>query len=332
MKGDFLMRAIPFAVSLGLMAGLAGPASARAEPLEVVATIGMIGDVVEQVGGDCVAVTTIMGPGVDPHLYQARPADVRSLQTADAIFYSGLSLEGRLGEVLDRFGRQKPTVALSAESVPREDLIATDDAYGVDPHLWMDVGLWSGIVPAITETLTGLRPDCADGFAANAEAYRGQLLALDGWVREAIASIPEERRTLVTAHDAFAYYERAYGIEVAGIQGISTESEASIADIRATADLIADKGVPAVFVESTVNPRTMQAVIDAVRQRGAVVEVAGELYSDAMGEAGTAAGTYLGMIHANTRAITWALGGTVPDLPPALTDWAAEWNLAAAEG
>lgn len=292
----------------------------------------MIGDAVENVGGDCVDLTTIMGPGVDPHLYQARPADVRSLQTADMILYSGYFLEGRLGEVLDKFGEQKPTVAVSPASIPREDLIATRDSYGVDPHLWMDVGLWSRIVPTTAEVLAQARPDCEARFRTNAQAYREQLLALDGWVREAVASIPEGQRTLVTAHDAFAYYGRAYGIEVAGIQGISTQAEASIADIRATADLIATKGVPAVFVESTVNPRTIQAVIDAVRQRGAEVEIGGELFSDAMGEEGTAGGTYVGMIVGNTRTIVQALGGTVPDLPPALAGWAAQWSLAGAEG
>lgn len=322
------MKTVIFpAVALGLLAGLAGPAVAQSKPVDVVATIGMIGDVARNVGGDCVSVTIMMGPGVDPHLYQARPADVRSLQTADVILYAGHSLEGRLGEVLDRFGRQKPTVAVLPEAFGPTDLIATGDAYGIDPHAWMDAALWSRIVPVIAETLAGLRPDCGDRIDANAQAYRDQLLALDGWVRDAIASIPEDRRTLVTAHDAFAYYGRAYGIEVAGIQGISTESEAAIADIRATAALIADTGVPAVFVESTVNPRTMQAVIDAVRQRGAEVAVAGELFSDAMGEDGTAAGTYVGMIHANTRAITGALGGTVPPLPPALAGWAARWTL-----
>lgn len=325
-----MRAALRSAVVLGVLAALAGPALAQSGPVEVVATIGMIGDVVAQVGGDCVVVTTLMAPGVDPHLYQARPADVRSLQRAEAVFYSGHALEGRLGEVLERFGRQKPTIAVSEAAVPGDRLIATGDASGIDPHLWMDAGLWSGIVAPVAGTLADLHPDCAGRIAAGADAYRGQLLALDGWVRDAVATIPAERRTLVTAHDAFAYYGRAYGLEVAGIQGISTESEASIADIRATADLIASAGVPAVFVESTVNPRTMQAVIDAVRQRGGAVAVAGELYSDAMGEPGTAAGTYVGMIHANTRAIVRALGGTPPPLPPALADWAARWAIGAA--
>ena len=323
---------ISAAVALGLLAASAGLATAQTQPLRVVATIGMIGDAVANIGGDCVALTTIMGPGVDPHLYQARPADVRSLQTAEVILYSGYFLEGRLGEVLDKFGEQKPTVAVSPASIPPEDLIATQDSYGVDPHLWMDVGLWSRIVPTIAEVLTRARPDCGPRFQTSAQAYRDELLALDGWVREAVASIPQGQRRLVTAHDAFAYYGRAYGIEVAGIQGISTQAEASIADIRATADLIAAKKVPAVFVESTVNPRTIQAVIDAVRQRGDAVEVGGELFSDAMGERGTAAGTYVGMIVANTRTIVGALGGTVPDLPPALAGWAAQWTPAGAEG
>lgn len=320
------------AAAAGWLGIAVNPALAR-DAIEVVTTVGMIGDVARNVGGDCAEVTSIMGPGVDPHLYQASAADVRAFETAEIILYSGYFLEGQLGAVLAKFGERKPTVAVSEASIPETDLIRVQGAYGIDPHLWMDAALWSRLAPTIAATLGELRPDCADRFAANVEAYVTQLDALDAWAREAIGTIPEGQRSLVTAHDAFGYYGRAYGIEVAGLQGITTESEASIADIRATAALVAEAGVPAVFIESTINPRMVQAVIDAVRQRGNAVEIGGSLYSDAMGEDGTAGGTYIGMIYENTRTITEALGGTAPELPEALAAWARQWGVvpAAAE-
>lgn len=299
------------------------------EPVDAVVTIGMIGDVVENVGGECADVTTIMGPGIDPHLYQASSGDVRTFNNADIIFYSGYSLEGQLGNVLERFAERKPTLAVSPESISSDALITTQDAYGTDPHLWMDAGLWAQIAPTIADALAEVRPECAERFRSNAETYTAQLEALDGWIEEAVSSIPEGQRVLVTAHDAFAYYGRAYGIEVEGVQGISTESEAGVADIRNMAQVIAERQVPAVFIESTINPRTVQAVIDAAAQRGHQVEVGGELYSDAMGREGTAGGTYIGMLFENTRTIVEALGGDVPPLPDALSEWAAQWDVAA---
>lgn len=293
----------------------------------MVATVGMIGDIAQIVGGNCVVVDTMMGPGIDPHLYQATARDVQTLNRAGLILYSGYSLEGQLGDVFARYAERVPTLAVAEAGIPRDDLIATGDAYGIDPHLWMDVALWALTVPAIAEKLTELVPDCGPAIGANAERYDAQLAALDGWTAEAIASIPEDQRVLVTAHDAFAYYGRAYGIAVAGIQGISTQSEAAIADIRQTADLIVARAVPAIFVESTINPRTIEAVIAAAQQAGQDVEIGGQLYSDAMGEAGTAGGTYIGMIHSNTVSITTALGGTLPPLPAELQDWASQWSL-----
>jgi manganese/zinc/iron transport system substrate-binding protein len=320
-------RLISLGVCIPLALGI-GSAGAQEEPIKAVVTIGMIGDVVRNVGGACVDVTAIMGAGVDPHLYKASARDVQTFQDADVIFYSGYSLEGQLGEVLKRFSEIKPTVAVSPSSIEPADLISVQDVYGIDPHLWMDAGLWARIAPAIAATLGELRPDCADEIDARAERYAEQLAALDQWVKESVASIPEQQRVLVTAHDAFGYYGRAYGIEVAGIQGISTEAEASVADIRETAATVAELGVPAVFVESTINPRTIQAVIDAARQRGHEVEIGGQLYSDAMGEAGSVGGTYIGMIYENTKSIVEALGGTLPAFPDALRSWADEWDVA----
>ncbi|RTR00815.1 metal ABC transporter solute-binding protein, Zn/Mn family [Halomonas nitroreducens] len=317
--------------AIALMAPLwlaAGGAGAQApDPVEAVVTIGMIGDVAARVGGECVEVTAIMGPGVDPHLYQASARDVATFQGAELILYSGYSLEGQLGEVLGRFAEIKPTVAVAPSSIEPADLITVQDVYGIDPHLWMDVSLWAQTLPTLATAITEARPECEAAIQANAEAYGRQLEALHGWIGESIATIPEAQRILVTAHDAFNYYGRAYGIEVAGIQGISTETETGVADIRAMTEVVVEREVPAVFIESTINPRTVQAVIDAARQRGQAVAIGGQLYSDAMGEAGTADGTYIGMLHANTRHIVEALGGTPAPLPEALAGWAERWDV-----
>jgi manganese/zinc/iron transport system substrate-binding protein len=305
---------------------LALPAAAAAEP-KAVATVGMLADVAKNVAGECVAVETMMGPGTDPHLYKASASDVRLLFGADAILYSGNNLEGQLGEVLGKLSGRKPTLAVAEAAVPADRLLDFAGAEYPDPHVWMDVSLWAGTAPVIAEELGGVAPDCAEEMKLRAADYAGQLAALDDWVRASVATIPEEQRILVTAHDAFAYYGQAYGIDVAGIQGISTESEAGIGDIRETVDVVVARNVPAVFIESTINPRTIQAVIDAAAGRGHVVALGPELYSDAMGEEGTAAGTYIGMIHSNTVAIVEALGGVPATMPMDLYSWLVKWEL-----
>ena len=309
-----------------LAATVAAP-PAMAAPVRVVATVGMIGDVAQVVGGDCVAVETMMGPGIDPHLYQASSGDVRALARADAILYVGLYLEGQLGEVLDKLSARKPTLAVAERAVPESERIATGEGYGVDPHVWMDVALWARTPAVIAEGLSTIASDCAEAMAARAENYARTLEALDGWIRASVASVPEERRVLVTAHDAFAYFGRAYGVEVIGVQGVSTEAEAGIADIREVVDLVTSRGVPAIFVESTINPRTVQAVIEAAERAGHRLRLGAELYSDAMGAENTAEGSYIGMLHANTRAIVEALGGSLAPLPPALAPWAKKWEV-----
>jgi manganese/zinc/iron transport system substrate-binding protein len=287
----------------------------------------MLADVAANVAGDCVAVEMMMGPGTDPHLYKPSAGDVTLLFGADAILYAGNNLEGQLGEVLAKLSARKPTMAVAEAAVSADRLLAFAGAHYPDPHVWMDVSLWALTPPVVAGVFGALVPDCAEAMNARAAAYAAKLAALDGWVRESVATIPERQRILVTAHDAFAYYGRAYGIEVKGIQGISTESEAGIADIRATVDLVVERNVPAVFIESTINPRTIQAVVDAAAGQGHNVALGPQLYSDAMGENGTAAGTYIGMLHANTVAIVTALGGEVAPLPAELADWARQWNL-----
>ncbi|CAM3637557.1 MULTISPECIES: metal ABC transporter solute-binding protein, Zn/Mn family [Halomonas] len=312
---------------LGMMS-FAPLISANESPLNVVTTIGMIADVAQEVGGQCVEVEAMMGPGVDPHLYQANASDVAMLRQAEQILYAGYSLEGQLGAVLENFSHSKPTLAVGPSGIDPAELMTSQDVYGIDPHLWMDVSLWAQTIPAISDAFTTARPECQASIEANATKYEEQLNALHAWVAESIESIPERRRILVTAHDAFGYYGRAYGIEVEGIQGISTETETGIADIRSMTDVVVEREVPAIFVESTINPRTIQAVIDAARQRGHEVAIGGELYSDAMGDANTADGTYIGMIYANTRHIVEALGGTLAPMPDALSEWAERWEIA----
>lgn len=305
---------------------LLGSCVAQAEP-KVVVTIAMLGDIVKEIGGECVDVEVMMGPGIDPHLYKASAGDVRTLQNADIIFYSGLHLEGQLGEVFENLAQRRPVIAVTERAVAEESIIKTSSDYGVDPHVWMDSSLWAQTTDVIAEELSKLKPDCASDINTRAQTYKPQLLALHDWVKASIASIPEEQRILVTAHDAFFYYANAYAIEVAGIQGISTESEAAIADIRETVDIIVERNVPAIFVESTINPRTIEAVKQAVEDRGQSIVIGGELFSDAMGESGTAGGTYIGMIFENTKAITEALGGQIAPLPAELGAWAQQWTI-----
>ena len=311
-----------------LSLALAAPAAADA-PLRVLATVGMIADAATHVGGDCVAVETLIAPDVDPHEYSARPSDIRRLETAELILYVDFALEEQLATALDRFAARVPTVGLIGAAFAPEELRADPDApEAIDPHVWMDARMWSRIAPAIAEAVAAARPACADDARARADDYMSRLDALHGWVAEAIASIPEGRRLLITAHDAFEYFAAAYGMEASeAIEGISTTTEASIADIREVADFVVAHDLPAVFVETTVSPRTIEALVQEVRARGHEVEIGGALYSDGMGPAGTAEGTYIGMIRANTETIVGALGGALPDWPEALADWAEEWSV-----
>jgi len=322
---------------------LAGAAWAQAPaPLRVVATTAMVADTVREVGGDCVDVVHLMGPGIDPHLYRASAGDVDRLGRAELIVHNGLGLEGQLGAVLDRLGSRVPTLTLAeaaaelaaavgaaASAGTEAALLDGEDAYAgrADPHLWLDAALWSHAATAAAEKIAELRPACADDVRARAAAYAQRLLALDAWATTSVASIPEAQRTLVTSHDAFRYFGRAYGLDVHGVEGISTESEASIADIRATADLVLATGVPAIFVESTISPRTIEAVLAAARDRGGEVAIGGSLYGDAMGEAGTPEGTLIGMLRHNVVTIVTALGGAAAPWPEALADWATAWGL-----
>jgi manganese/zinc/iron transport system substrate-binding protein len=287
------------------------PLSGCSEPsINVVATVGMIADVVSEIGANCVQVTAMMGPGVDPHLYTATEGDVELLFFADIIFYGGLNLEARMSDVFEqvREGLEKPTIPVS-ERIP-DDLILTEPQFNApDPHVWMDIMLWKYAAEAIRDGLSEFMPEQSDYFAWNADAYFVEMEDLDAYVRQQIQRIPEERRVLVTAHDAFQYYSHAYDIEVHAPQGITTEAEVGVQDIRSTIDLLTQRGIPTIFVESSVSPDVVEAIVEGARARGLDLSIGGSLYSDAMGEAGTPEGTYLGMIRANTDTIVAGLLG-----------------------
>lgn len=313
--------AMAFAVVTLVQGGVvpgAGSESPRAEgsavALRVVCTTGMIGDMVREVGGERVEVTVLMGAGVDPHLYKATRSDVAALTGADVVFYNGLLLEGKMTDTLVRIATSGKRVVALTERLAEDRLLEPDGAEGhADPHVWMDPAAWATGVDVVRDALATADPEGADRFASGAAAYSARLASLDAYARGVLDSVEPTARVLVTAHDAFGYFGRAYGFEVKGIQGISTESEAGVRDVERLVDLLVSRGIPAVFVESTVSERGVRALVSGAQARGHSVRVGGELFSDAMGKAGTWEGTYLGMIDHNVNTIARALGGTVPE-------------------
>jgi len=274
-------------------------------PIHTRATTGMVADLVRNVGGADVEVWQMMGEGVDPHLYKASPGDIAQLQSGDAIFYSGLHLEGKMGDIFVRMARAKPTFAVT-ERIDETRLLEVTDGYH-DPHVWFDVALWSEAASVVADALAEFDSTHADEYRTNAEAYRKELAALDANCRERLATIPAERRVLVTAHDAFHYFGRAYDVEVRAIQGISTESEAGVKEINELVNFIVERGVKAVFVETSVSDRNIKALVEGCAAKGHSVAIGGELFSDAMGEPGTPEGTYIGMVVHNVNTIVSAL-------------------------
>jgi len=280
-------------------------------PINVGTTVGMVADIVREVAGSKAAVTNIIGAGVDPHVYNPTRGDVAVLMKSDIIFYSGLLLEGQMTEILAKVGAKKPVHAVT-ELLQKEYLLHDDTTNHDDPHVWMDVKGWSKAVEVVARALADFDPPNAALYGKNAEAYLERLKELDEYARQAIASISENRRVLVTAHDAFNYMSRAYGIEVLGIQGISTESEAGLKDINRIVEILVTRSVPAVFVETSVSDKNVKALIEGAAARGHRVIIGGELFSDAMGNPGTYEGTYIGMIDHNVTTISRALGGNAP--------------------
>ena len=298
--------------------GCAGEPDARsdtdgsAEPYKIVCTVGMITDIVVNLAGDYAEVEGIIGEGIDPHLYKPTRGDVIKLSQADVVFYNGLLLEGKMTDVLVGIASRGKLVKAVTEAILVETdyLLEKDDgsAY-TDPHVWMDVSGWLRAIPVVAETLAVYDPENAEAYHSKAAFYAEQLEALDAYAKEAMSTIPESQRVLVTAHDAFQYLGRAYGIEVRGIQGISTESEAGVRDLEDLVDFIVERQIPAVFAESSVADKNVRALVEGARARGHAVIIGGSLFSDAMGQAGSYEGTYIGMIDSNVTTITNALGG-----------------------
>ena len=301
------------ALGAALALGVAPMTPAKAaEPLSVVATTGMIADAARQVGGDLVEVQGLMGPGVDPHAYRQTRTDIVAMADADLVLWNGLYLEAQMEEFLLELGEERPVVAV-AEAVPTNLLIGHEDYEGrYDPHLWMNPNLWSRVVINIRDALIEVHPEGAETFNANADTYLESLRDLARYTTEVLSSVPTESRVLLTAHDAFNYFGNAYGFEVVGIQGISTESEAGLQRIAELVDMLVDRDIRAVFVETTVSDRNIRALIEGASARGHEVVIGGELFSDAMGEPGTYEGTFMGMIDHNATVISRALGGEAP--------------------
>ena len=306
---QFAALALLAAASATLSAGCKPAASKGVtdRKIRVTATVGMVADVVKNVGGDRVEVTALMPPGTDPHLYKASEGDLGRLANADVIFYGGLNLEGKMADVFVKMARSKPTIAVS-DSAPKDQLREPPEFQGhYDPHIWFDVSLWAHTIQPVVEGLSELDPANRPKFEQNAAAFRAQLDELHAYCKAQLATIPKPQRVLVTAHDAFGYFGRAYDVEVVGLQGISTVSEADLGRIQQVVERIAKSKIKAVFVETSVSDRSLKAVVEGCRARGHEVKVGGTLFSDAMGPGGTPEGTYVGMVRHNVDTIVEAL-------------------------
>ncbi|GAB6930984.1 zinc ABC transporter substrate-binding protein [Paenibacillus sp. JCM 10914] len=278
------------------------------EKIHVVTTIAQISEPVSVIGGDRVDVQSLMGPGVDPHLYNATHGDIKKLDESDIVFYSGLHLEGNMTEIFEQIGKNKPVLAITS-SIP-EDQLLEDEELAIDPHVWFDIDLWKQALESATEELKNFSPEDATYFEENKLEYFKQLDELKADSTAKIAEIPEEKRVIVTAHDAFGYFGRMHGMDVVGLQGLSTEDEIGLSDINETIQTLLEHNIPAVFVESSINPASINAVIEGAAKKGLKVKLGGELYSDAMGTAGTDEGTYIGMYRHNVETIYHALTGS----------------------
>lgn len=280
--------------------------SGEEKPL-VVTTTGQIADAVRIIAGDSVEVKSLMGPGVDPHLYKATQGDLQVLEDADIIFYNGLALEGKMSDIFEKMQKAKSVVAIG-EVVPK-DRILNDEAHPelFDPHIWFDIEVWKLATHEITKSLTEEFSTDGDQFAENERKFFEELDELNGWTKERISEIPEEQRVLVTAHDAFNYFGESNGMEVRGLQGLSTDAEYGLKDIQNIVNFLVKQNIKAVFIESSVSDKAMNAVIEGAKEKGHTIQIGGELYSDAMGAEGTEEGTYIGMYKHNVNTIVDSL-------------------------
>lgn len=274
----------------------------------IVTTTNFITDLARQVGGDRVTVKGLMGPGVDPHLFKASARDVRSLRQADLVLYGGLELEGKMGDLFEELSARQPAKAVTA-GLSRSELRTEAPAHPdvIDPHVWFDITKWQSATRIVVAQLAKIDPAHADEYQRRGAAYVAELAELDRYVTRRVQEIPAEKRVLVTSHDAFGYFGARYGMEVVAIQGISTASEATTSDVERVAQVIAERRLRSVFIESSVPQQTIQAVLASAARRGQPARVGGELYADAAGSEGTPEGTYAGMIRANVDRIVEGL-------------------------
>ena len=275
--------------------------------IKIVATTGMVADLARNIGGDRVEVIGLMGPGVDPHYYKASQGDLARITDADIVLFNGLFLEGKMEDIFAKMARSKKVVAV-AGGVDEKNLRRPPEFLGhFDPHIWFDVSLWAQTVEVAVASLSELDPEGAEVYRRNGEQYRARLDALHQWVIEQVGQISEQQRVLITAHDAFGYFGLAYGFEVVGLQGISTVAEYGVNDVTQLVDRIVERQVKAIFVESSVPVRSIEAVRQGCLNRGFEVVIGGTLYSDAMGGAGSGADSYVGMVESNVNTIVGAL-------------------------
>lgn len=274
--------------------------------LNITTTTGMIADLVENIGQDKVKVQSLMGVGVDPHLYKATQGDMRKLSRADIIFYNGLHLEGKMQNIFEKMARKRTVIAVT-ESLSKSNLIKYDALH--DPHVWFDITLWQQVADKVAETLSQQDSTNRDFYQQNLVSYQQKLQKLNAWTKTEINTIPEANRVLITAHDAFGYFGKAYGLEVMGLQGISTAGEFGLQDIKQLKDVIVERDIQAVFVESSVSPKFIESLVKGVQAEGKNLVIGGELYSDAMGPTGSSADNYLGMVEHNVKTIRDGLLG-----------------------
>ena len=296
----------PILLAISLFIGCQSTKQEATSKQTIVTTIGMLADVTRNVVRDSVSVQALMGPGVDPHLYKATQGDLQLLTEANIIIYNGLYLEGKMGEILEKIGNTKPVIA-AAKAIPigKRKRILNTDTY--DPHVWFDVSLWKIVTQNISKQLQELHPKNKPYYQLNTAQYLLKLDSLHKATKMEIATIPKPQRILITAHDAFEYFGAAYGMQVRGLQGISTVSEFGLKDITELVDYVISHQIKAVFIESSVSPRAIQAIVEGCNKKGFKIVIGGSLYSDAMGASDTPEGTYIGMVNANVQTIVNAL-------------------------
>ncbi len=278
------------------------------QKLNVVTTTSMITDLVKNIGGDLIEVNGLMGSGVDPHLYKASEGDVTKLVNADVIFYNGLHLEGKLVEVFEKMEHQDIKTIAIGESLDKNTLIGSDYfASNYDPHIWFSVDNWKIVTSFVIKALKEIDQKNAEAFDNNGKKYLAKLNELESKLENIINGLPKEKRILVTAHDAFSYFGKAYDFNVVGLQGLSTATEAGVQDVQKLANFIIEKEVKAIFVETSVPKRTIEALQAAVKSKNHEVTIGGTLFSDALGNPGTKEGTYVGMFEYNVSTIVNAL-------------------------